>query len=78
MTQPTADAADPARIRTTRRVLVVVYALLTVGQAVVGVLAFSVTDASDGIRALGVVMFVSAAVSAVLCALFVVALRRSR
>ncbi|RIJ01616.1 hypothetical protein DZF97_14955, partial [Clavibacter nebraskensis] len=72
------DPASAARIRTVRRVLVVVYALLTVGQAVVGVLAFRVTGASDGIRALGVVMFVSTALSAVLCALFVVALRRSR
>ncbi|RIJ50265.1 hypothetical protein DZG00_11385 [Clavibacter lycopersici] len=72
------DPVDAARIRMTRRVLVGVYAVLAVGQAVVGVLASTLTDASDGIRALGVVMFVSAALSAVLCALFVVALRRSR
>ncbi|OUE24131.1 hypothetical protein [Clavibacter michiganensis] len=76
MTRPAADPA--ARIRATRRVLVVVHAVLAVSQAVVGVLASTLTDASDGIRALGVVMFVSAALSAVLCALFVVALRRSR
>ncbi|OUE20909.1 hypothetical protein BFL35_14735 [Clavibacter michiganensis] len=77
MTRRAADPASAARIRTIRRVLVVVYAVIAIGQAVVGVLALTVTDASDGFRALGVVMFVGAAASAALCVLFVVALRRS-
>ena len=75
MTRPAADPA--ARIRTTRRVLIVVYAVLAVGQAVVGILAFTVADASDGIRALGVVMLISAAVSVILGVLFAIALRRA-
>jgi uncharacterized membrane protein YeaQ/YmgE (transglycosylase-associated protein family) len=70
---------DPAaRIRTTRRVLVVVFAVLAVSQAVVGVLASTMTDGSDGIRTMGVVMLVGAAVSATLSTLFAVGLRRSR
>ncbi|MBF4622658.1 hypothetical protein [Clavibacter sp. VKM Ac-2872] len=76
MTRPVTDPA--ARIRTTRRVLVVVFALLAVGQAVVGVLAFTVTDGAEGIRAMGVAMLVGAAVSATMSALFAVGLRRSR
>jgi hypothetical protein len=78
MTRPADNPASAARIRTIRRVLVVVYAVIAIGQAVVGVLAVTVTDASDGFRALGGVMFVGAAVSATLCALFAVTLRRSR
>ncbi|WP_435080523.1 hypothetical protein [Clavibacter michiganensis] len=73
------SAGDPAaRIRTTRRVLVVAFALLAVGQAVVGVLAVTVTDGSDDIRMMGMVMLVGAAVSATMSILFAVALRRSR
>ncbi|MBP2456851.1 Na+/H+ antiporter NhaA [Clavibacter michiganensis] len=76
MTRPAADPA--ARIRATRRVFIVVYAVLAVGQAVVGILAFAVADAPDGIPALGVVMLLGAAVSAALGVLFVIALRRAR
>ncbi|RIJ57077.1 hypothetical protein [Clavibacter phaseoli] len=72
------DPVDPARVRTIRRVLVVVFALLAVSQAVVGVLAFTVTDGSDSTGPLGVVMLVSAGLSATLSILFAVVLRRSR
>ncbi|MBM7412348.1 putative membrane protein [Clavibacter michiganensis] len=72
------DPVDPARIRTIRRLLVIVWAILAVGQAVVGVLALTVTDGAEGIRAMGVAMLVGAAVAAIMSALFAVALRRSR
>ncbi len=76
MTRPATDPA--ARIRATHRVLVGVHAALAVGQVVVGVLALTVTDASEGTRALGIVMLLGAAASASLAILFAVALRRSR
>ncbi|MBF4631176.1 hypothetical protein ITJ42_08105 [Clavibacter michiganensis subsp. phaseoli] len=69
---------DPARIRTIRRVLIVVFAFLAVAQVVVGVLALAVVDGAESTRPLGVVMLLGAAVSVTLSILFAVALRRSR
>jgi hypothetical protein len=76
--EQTSSAAGSRRIRTTQRVMIVAFAVLAVCQAVVGVLGLTITDGTDSTRALGVVMLVGAAVSAILSILFAVALRRSR